>query len=269
MNQGSPTSGSIPSSRLKDLLEVCLRFDFSRKAATRPLREALASLTVLAMIYALSQAAYTLLILFPKAEIAVRNLPTIVIDNGFVAIPDEEPQTILEDPRRHLLLFVAPRGEFTVSSVEYDLAAGLDRKNFLLRDARGQWWAFPLPHTLRMTIERDTIWAFLESWRPVLVVGIGLAMLAWFCFSRIVLALALAGIVSVFGAKFSPSYKITLYALGPATFFGLTLQWLNAFLVVPPLWIGYAIIPYLAITFVYLIGGLFMLREQGSNTKLH
>jgi hypothetical protein len=259
------------------LLESCISFRFYARIIETSLARSLSYLTMLAAISAFSALAYFHQVILPKLDKASDKLPPFTIKNGKVSV-EGGPQsaTLYADPEKILRIDLDLDGQKgrRLAATGYEYTVVITRYAIILKQVTGQVNTLSLPYGFSLTIHKNALHFFIESWAWLIVLLGFLGSFAFFWVLRFLQAflLSIPGLV-LWGLlrrdlTYGKLLTLCIYALTPAILCGMVIVWLNAAFVLPRIVIEFQWIIYFLVALEYLFGGLLALPEP-STMKVH
>jgi hypothetical protein len=261
------------------LLESCVSFRFYKRAIELPISKVAVYLTLLAAISACSLTLYVQQVILPKLNEASSQLPTITIKNGQVSVESTEVAAtagvLFSDPEKILRIDLALDGNKAAiyAATDYDYTLVITKYTVILKQRFGQTYSAALPYGFSLTIYKNRLQAFIESWRWMILGFVFLASFAVFLGLKFALAFALTipGLIAWGILRRDLTYGklmiLCIYAVTPAMFLGILLLWLNTRFVLPPELVRHQFWLYLIVGMEYVLGGLLALAPPPQYAK--
>lgn len=250
------------------LLESCFNFNFYARVVELSGGKAAAYLTLLAAVSAIAFTVYIHQVILPKLNEASSKLPTITIKNGQVSVESNEgtpPSGVLfSDPEKILSIDLALDSNKTTiqAPTDYDYTLVITKYTLILKRRFGETYSAALPYGFSLTIYKNRLQAFIESWRWGILGFVFLASFAVFLAVEFAFAFALTipGLMAWGILRRDLSYGglmiLCIYAVTPAMFIGILLLWLNTRFILPPELLDNQFWLYLIVSLEYVLGGL-------------
>ena len=246
------------------LLESCVSFKFYARIVETSLGRSCAYLTLLAVVSAVAFSAYLQLVILPKLHSASDKLPPLTIKNGKVTVEGEtQTATLYADPEKILRIDLdldKEKGKLAPSHFEYTVVIG--KFTVALKRITGEIYTFTLPYGFGVTIHKNALHFFLDSWEWLIALFGFLGAFVFFFAVKFVHAflLTIPGLVfwGILRRDLTYGRLLTLciYALTPATLCSVLIQCLNAQFVLPPVVMEFQWLIYFLVAVEYLLGGL-------------